>query len=209
MLRKEEKIERGCGYRQVGGLYLVCDAMGFSCDRLPFELEGCPCCGGQWRFSRGIIKTNAWLIFKENHSICIDTSPSLCPVCKPSDKIAGLMWVGENNYTPKSFIEEAAKYGVSKRIARIPEFIQLGKTWIFLAHRKAMDNKKPGIFMAFIPQRIEKIAKESEATPEFIEKWEKKGVDICTVPDNDTAFTKPKKKEKKTGLEGFGKLQIK
>lgn len=207
MLRKEEKIERLCGYRQVGGLYLVCNATGFSCDRLPFELEECLCCGGQWRFSRGVIKTNAAFLFKGRHLLsCLD---KFCPICDPSDEIAGLMWVGENNYTPKSFTEEAAKYGVSKRIAKIPEFIRFGETWIFLAHRKAINNEKPGIFMAFVPQRLELIAKESTATPEFVEKWEKKRVDICTVPDNDTDFTKSKKEEKKIGLEGFGKLQIK
>jgi hypothetical protein len=43
----------------------------------------------------------------------------------------------------------------------------------------------PGIFCAFIPQRIELILKESDATPERIAKEEKRGVTVVKVPDND------------------------
>lgn len=174
----EEKILRGCGYRKVGGLYLVCSPGGFECDRLPFELESCPCCGGQWRFSRGIIKTAIDLLFREKHNPCKWKCSLLCPACMIPQEIAGLQWVGENNYTPESFIKEAKQYGVSKRIGRIPSFVELGKTWIFLAHRKAIENTRPGIFFAFIPQQIELVAKKSKATPDFVERWEKKGVII-------------------------------
>lgn len=30
---------RGCGYRKMGGLYLVADALGEVCHRLPFPLQ--------------------------------------------------------------------------------------------------------------------------------------------------------------------------
>lgn len=45
--------KRGCGYRKIGGLYLVTDGGGSPCDRLPFELDVCPTCGGGIKPARG------------------------------------------------------------------------------------------------------------------------------------------------------------
>lgn len=36
---------RACGYRKVGGLYLVGTGRSVACDRLPYPLEACPACG--------------------------------------------------------------------------------------------------------------------------------------------------------------------
>jgi hypothetical protein len=36
---------RACGYRKVGGLYLVGGGSSVTCDRLPYPLEECPACG--------------------------------------------------------------------------------------------------------------------------------------------------------------------
>lgn len=36
------ETRRGCGYRKVGGIYLVCDGAGFRCDQLPVNLEVIP-----------------------------------------------------------------------------------------------------------------------------------------------------------------------
>ena len=46
--------KRGCGYRKIGGIYLVGGNIGRPCDRLPFELTVCPCC------SAGIKPTLGW-----------------------------------------------------------------------------------------------------------------------------------------------------
>jgi len=43
----------------------------------------------------------------------------------------------------------------------------------------------PGIFAAFIPRAVELLLKESDATPERIEKEGKRGVTVVTVPDDD------------------------
>jgi hypothetical protein len=43
----------------------------------------------------------------------------------------------------------------------------------------------PGIFCAFIPRAVELILKESDATPERLEKEAKRGVSVVTVPDSD------------------------
>jgi hypothetical protein len=56
---------------------------------------------------------------------------------KPIDII---MWAGEEHYTVSSFIEEAKRMGVSKRIPRtaIPENIILGQSRILIKHRQAI-----------------------------------------------------------------------
>ncbi|MCK4819727.1 hypothetical protein KA005_28430 [bacterium] len=56
---------------------------------------------------------------------------------KPIDII---MWAGEEHYTVSSFIEEAERMGVSKRIPRtaIPEGIVPGQSRILIKHRQAI-----------------------------------------------------------------------
>lgn len=183
--------KRGCGYRKIGGLYMVGGQIMEPCDRLPFELTVCPCCGEGIKASRGYTWIDPLLLFEKDHdfSICLCRRPtalSLCPVCEPftvfedpkhiSSCKAGLIWIGEQHYaTPADFNREAQQMGVSRRINSIPNDFQIGKTWIFFAHRKAIDNgngtpfddpdqppHKPGIFSAFRPSKIERIVKQSE-----------------------------------------------
>lgn len=45
--------------------------------------------------------------------------------------------------------------------------------------------KKLGIFCAFIPKRIEKLIWESKATPEDLDKLEKRGITPIIIPDGD------------------------
>ncbi len=120
-----------------------------------------------------------------------------------------------NYKTPDEFLEEAHRMGISKRIPFIPKDLELGKTVVYLAHPKACEVREPvamqeamailehsetkqprlletekvekaiGIFTAFIPQRIEKLIWESEATPEELEKLEKRGIKPVIVPDGD------------------------
>lgn len=39
------EAKRGCGYRKIGGTYLVGGGIGVPCDRLPLALDVCLCCG--------------------------------------------------------------------------------------------------------------------------------------------------------------------
>ncbi|MCP4220124.1 MAG: hypothetical protein GY765_36165, partial [bacterium] len=107
---------------------------------------------------------------------------NFCPACYPVEVFglegtAGLMWVGKKFYTVDEFLAESNDQGVSKRINTIPNKFEVGKHWIFLAHKEAMDvieengkdklfdrepAKTPGIFMAIRPRRIERLVKESE-----------------------------------------------
>lgn len=43
----------------------------------------------------------------------------------------------------------------------------------------------PGIFCAFVPRAVELILKQSDATPERVEKEAKRGVTVVAVPDDD------------------------
>jgi hypothetical protein len=53
------------------------------------------------------------------------------------------MMVGERYYSPQSFVQEAMELGVSKRIPAIPRKLQLGKTVVYLAHKKAVEVREP------------------------------------------------------------------
>jgi len=135
----EEK--RGCGYRKEGAMYLVGFGIPVECDRLPYELTVCPVCGEGVKQSRGFTWLN-WFEFAGKHEGCRDKY--LCPLCDPKEgDIFGLLWVGKKFYTPESFIQEAIKMGVSKRIAQIPNKLELGKTRILVAHPEAVTNICP------------------------------------------------------------------
>ena len=120
-----------------------------------------------------------------------------------------------NYKTPQEFMEEALAMGISKRIPFIPKGLELGKTVIYLAHPKACEVKEPaalqeamaiveeaqtkrprlleaekvekklGIFCAFIPKVVEKLIWESQATPEELEKLEKRGISPVIILDGD------------------------
>lgn len=130
---------RGCGYRKVGGLYFVCDGPGFVCRKLPFNLGLCPVCSAGLHFSRGYTWINPHGLTGGQCAV-----PD-CPLgavgkrvgCPFDERLAGLMWIGNQFYTPESFTAEAAAMGISKRIRSVPRGFELGKTWVFLAHQKA------------------------------------------------------------------------
>jgi len=202
------EIKRGCGYRKVGGIYLVGDGLSAVCDRLPYPLEVCRVCGAGIKPSRGI----QWLDGKEFFGgNCKDFMRGLsnpdnchgfeCPICY-SDGLGktGLMWVGEKFYpTVESFVLEAEKQGVSKRISQIPRDIEIGKTWILLAHTKGKNKRRvikgstgkveeitwvSAIFYAFKPKQIEMIVTDQIAEEE-LDKLQKRGITPVVVPHND------------------------
>ena len=186
------EAKRGCGYRRVGGLYLVGEGPGAPCDRMPIPLNVCPCCGEGIKFSRGWTWIQPTRLFKGNHSaneFC-ECDPQ-CPACYCETHFglegkAGLLWVGEKFYTISSFTEESVRLGVSKRIATVPHGFEIGKTWVFLAHKKAINDETPGIFMVFRPHAIEKIVTISESCDaEKMENLKKRGITPVRVPDGD------------------------
>lgn len=204
---------RGCGYRKIGGLYLVGGYSGKACDRIPIPLEVCPTC------SQGIKQARGWTwidIAGLTHGIhkgCKDDFP--CPLCMETAGMgrAGLLWVGEKFYkTPARFTAEARAMGVSRRISTIPRGFEIGKTWVLMAHplqiactkcdgtgrlpnRETLDYEKcdgcdgkggkPAIFYVFRPSAIEKILPESQRDSNEAEALQKRGITPVYVPDTD------------------------
>lgn len=162
---------RGCGYRKVGGMYLVGGILNAPCDRLPIPLECCPVCGQGIKVGRGVTKINPHKLWG-SHSDCKDAIRP-CLVCDAPNKVAYIMGVGERYYkTPQDFINEGEALGVCKRIAAIPKDLRIDKTVVYLAHPKAcikngsgrtkkgqgkMLEYQLGVFCAFIPHKIEQL----------------------------------------------------
>lgn len=182
------EAKRGCGFRKVGGLYLMGEMGSRPCDRLPLELTVCRCCGEGIKQTRGWRWIDPAQMFDGYHgTVAIEVPgedkcecPPECPVCNPADHFdgtkAGLLWVGHGYYkTPQDFMAEGAAQGISRRISTLPIGFRVGETWVFLAHPKAFPRMcdddgadgpdvemVPGIFMAFRPRRIERIVLSSE-----------------------------------------------
>lgn len=210
-----QEVKRGCGYRKVGGLYLCGEYVYIPCDRLPYPLICCPTCGSGIRLSRAYIEISPAALFGQ-HEGCRDQYQP-CYMCQPGEDQAYIMTVGDKHYTPTEFMAEAKMIGISKRIPFIPNGLVLGETVIYLAHPKAcIDNRYevlqevasivdhssdlqprlvdaeevkrcPGIFTAFIPQRIEMPvwASEYKHNTEKMEALCKRGITPIPIKDGD------------------------
>jgi len=99
-----------------------------------------------------------------------------------------LMWVGSSYYTIESFIKEAKRFGVCKRINRIPDKIKIGKSRIFFAHNISKSGKldTPVIFAY---SKIEGILVVGEKAKEAIEKEGIKDYQYVP-PDKVSSFQK-------------------
>ena len=211
--------KRGCGYRKVGGLYLVGSGVGEPCDRLPMAIIPCSTCGEEPRFHRAVSKINPLRIFglHEEQESCADMMPgSYDPICSPSD-VAYLMWVGKE-YTAMTFGMEARQMGISKRIHQIPKDFTLGFDWVWLAKLQlipsegktlALDSNErgygAGIFSIFKPTAIEKIITQSQAAAAGsngeAEAWKEQGITPIVVPDDDPDHNPWSQRQSKAEVE--------
>jgi hypothetical protein len=184
---------RGCGFRKEGGKYLISGGLSAPCFKLPIRLTYCPCCGAGIKFSRAF----QWI--SKDVIMDVPCSKKGCKGCIPFDGSVerfGLLWVGDKFYSPKSFTKEAAARGVSKRIPFVPKELIIGKTWILLAHKKAVfdpesEEMKEGIFYAFQPSGLEYIIKGDESEEE-LERLEKQGfylINLIKEESMDIQFT--------------------
>jgi hypothetical protein len=183
--RRDRK--RGCGWRQPGGLYLVGPKLSEPCGRLPRPLAACPTCGGGFHRTRGWTWIDPGAIF--DGTICTsDADPcDLCPLHTPANlPLSGLLWIGRTYYPQaSSFIEEAVRLGVSRRIPHLPIRFAIGQTVVFLAHEKVCldpNNGEPGagIFATFIPTAIDYVVKGTE-TPDRLEGLLSHGVNLVKI----------------------------
>jgi len=193
--------------------------MAVPCDRLPFILRECECCGFIPHMFRGFTWMNKKYLGGNHpralvgsdecrltvHCDCVKIGLN-CPICLPSNQEQeryGFMWVSKYSYTPESFIREAQEMEVSKRVNRLPKGLKPGM-WILLAYKWVpvsareypefqVEGKKlnsepvevPAIFYAFRLQRVEYLIWESEATPEYLEELNEKGLTPVVIPDGD------------------------
>lgn len=234
------EVKRGCGYRKVGGLYMVGGGIGVPCDRLPFELSVCSCCGQGIKQALGWTWIDVAKFFNGAHENCVERCTTVCPLCDTPETLgrAGLIWVGEKFYkTPDDFVKEGVSLGFSRRIKAVPHGFKVGETYIMLAHSKAVKStepitdvvpvkpdgqlwagdeqiyfpRKPGIFYAWLPQRLEKIMKESARGTEEVADLEKRGISPVFVPDDDpdhqgnvhTDHALAKRKKREADLESY------
>lgn len=153
---------RGCGYRKPAkdgvGIYLMGSGYSEPCERLPYPLLVCPCCGSGIKAARGFTWVQPQLMFAGSPPCAqhqpdyyefdehghqqpdhwTDHNHSRCPMCNPRPEPAGLLWIGGKFYKrPTDFTIEADLMGISRKVAHIPNGFEVGKTAVYLAHRQA------------------------------------------------------------------------
>jgi len=139
MMKMDEERERKCGWRKVGGLYLMGSGIQLPCFKIPYKLGICPVCGEGISFKRNY----QWADAKHLTGGKCDTPMSYCSTCPFEQEKTLLMFVGKSHYNkPMDFINEALEMGVSKRVTTIPKGLEFGKTWILLAHIQGMEKRE-------------------------------------------------------------------
>jgi len=78
-----------------------------------------------------------------------------------------LMFVGRSFYSPESFIDEARRLGVCKRVPTLPRGVVKGVTRVFLAHEDALPDKS-GVFAYFVVRGMSFIVPPGLNIPEAL-----------------------------------------
>lgn len=196
-IQTRREPRRGCGYRKKGGFYLVADGRGYNCEAFPIPLHPCPTCGHTVSQVRSFQWISTKLLLRKQCGAKKDHC-NACPILayQELDQI-GLMWVGKKFYpTPESFLHEAKKQGISKRIAieLFPDKFKIGESWLALAHPEAVtmiddageEFPGPGLFMIFQPKAIEYVVKPGDSE-ERLKELEERGFILVNVitPEDD------------------------
>jgi len=213
------------------GIYLVGPAFDAPCGRMPFRLERCPTCNEGIKPSRGWnwitpsklfgpeaehplsyalqeCKLNASFTHRlpvAPNTVSVAVSPT-CQSCPLGGAIPegkhGLIWIGEGHYpTPEDFLAEARRMGLSRKIGALPKGFELGKTVVYLAHRKAI-KVRPVLDLASTPapdnedgpcimSQVSKTLDEPSFLPGIFATFKPTGVDLViadaeAVPERAT-----------------------
>jgi hypothetical protein len=145
------EAKRGCGYRKVGGLYMVSGKLAADCGRLPMELHVCPVCNAGVKQTRGWTWVNPSQLLAaadecalaEGRYFTSGIVPCIGCMANPANLSnivrAGLLWVGGSFYPDAwDFMQEAREMGVSRRISAVPRGFKVGEHWVLIAHPKAI-----------------------------------------------------------------------
>lgn len=192
-----DEDRRGCGFRKVGGLYLIGGRLLKDCCQLPKRIERCRVCNGGVKPARG------WTWIEPHFCLPVDCSNCHEPCLfrafinrerhldREIYERGGLLWVGKRFYKdPSAFIKEAQTMGISRRIAQIPRGLEIGETPVFLAHREVTFELEigkapdigPGIFAGFIPTAIQQVISPEQAEDaDFVDALRVRGIDPVIV----------------------------
>lgn len=207
------EAKRGCGYRKVGGTYVVSGRLSAPCCRMPLPLTVCPCCGEGVKQSRGWTWIDAGKMFGGTPAPCttgdavrwpfgvVGIGQPLCPAADPASMgRVGLLWIGEQFYpTAQHFIAEGNAQGISRRVAAVPRDYKPGETWVMFAHPKGMLDAATGEWIPAVvalcrPRGFELIVTQSKMDAADIddsdaakerERDAKRGIQWIPVPDDD------------------------
>ena len=186
---------RWCGFRSPAkngpGIYLIGPADFEPCERVPFPLEACPCCGAGIKPARGFTWIDPGKLFDPYNArpYCCDVrgepiedlehDHETCPLCRPRNvagEEAGLLWVGEKFYkTAYMFMEEAHQMGISRKVGALPNNFVVGTHTVYLAHRKSAlrfntetnaQEWLQGVFTAFKPTRVDIVIDDPGNVPD-------------------------------------------
>jgi len=188
-VRREKK--RGCGWRKVGGKYLVGGETTMGCGRIPIPLTICPCCSHGFKPARGWTWVDGDRLIRAalEGTNCV-ASAQECSLCiinrilretvedREHIKRAGLIWIGQKFYpTVEDFDKESREQGICRRLNSIPREFVLGETYVFLAHQKAIVE---------YPQEDDGSIGEPEYTNGIFKVWKPTSIEIVvdgTEPD--------------------------
>lgn len=149
-IRVVEETARGCGYRHPGA-YLRGGGMGHSCLKLPIPLMA-SVEGFTMTPSRSWSEIIPYYFLTSTERHCGELSHlAACEICpanvQNSLQRAILNWVGDAYYDKDAIIDESREIGLdgrqrgfSRRVnwETIPDWVAVGKTWVFQAHRAGM-----------------------------------------------------------------------
>lgn len=192
-MRMAIRSERGCGFRVKGGFYIEGRGVLVNCPALPLPITDCRTCGQPLiPFSRGIRKINPKEMIGEMakerpNRLDIMFACRVRPhcdmaVCAPEMTKGWVMWVG-SEYTMQSFMGEAERMGVSKRVAKFPKDLERGDV-VYLAYKTAIERKEenrivydPAIFYVFhVTDKVQIVSEEEAKDATRIKAIEEKGI---------------------------------
>ena len=188
--------ERGCGWRDPGGLYLVTEGAARGCGLMPFPLTKCCACGQGVKPSRGWTWIEPAMLFDQAPQFCEQSQCESCPMAVPRRLTlgrAGLLWCGTRYYPkPEHWLQETIEQGVSRRISGLPRGFEVGKTWVYMAHRdverdlfnahnlEETDDVTGAIVYVFLPTAVEYVVRGDESE-EQLEQLEERGITLVRV----------------------------
>lgn len=196
------EARRVCGYRQIGGIYLVGEGSSAPCAWLPHELTGCALCDFSPPFTRGVQRVSPRYLFNDEAGAEMTSGrppracdPAICRRC-PIPRLAeqpapafdnrpplAMLWVGRQ-YTTETFTREALELGVSRRISNPPDWLTV-PSWIFCAHLDGAGDDRPAVFYVFKLTRIEIMRGDKSTTPAHLEEDRKRGWTTVQLPESD------------------------